>query len=282
MKAVRIIPRLDIKGPNLVKGIHLEGLRVLGKPSDFAKYYYENGADELLFMDVVASLYERNSLHDIISETAKSIFIPITVGGGLRTLEDIKSVLRAGADKVCLNTAAIKNPTLIKDASKMFGSSTIVVAIEAIKEPDGSYLAYTDNGREYTGVDVFDWAQKVAEYGAGEIVLTSVDREGTGLGYDTELVSKVAESVNIPIIAHGGAGKKEHVSDLLIKAQINSVLIASMFHYKFIQVNDSKASEKEGNVEFLSQKRNFQIIDSCDIGKLKVHLSENNIQTRRL
>jgi len=188
MKTVRIIPRLDIKGPNLVKGIHLEGLRVLGKPSDFARYYYESGADEIMFMDVVASLYERNSLHDIISETARSIFIPITVGGGLRSISDIKEVLRAGADKVCLNTAAINNPNLIKEATRMFGSSTIVVAIEAIKGNDGKYLAYTDNGREYTGVEVIEWAKKLDEMRVGEIVLTSVDREGTGEGFDMELI----------------------------------------------------------------------------------------------
>ncbi len=181
MQAVRVIPRLDIKGPNLVKGIHLEGLRVLGKPEDFAQYYYEQGADELLFMDVVASLYERNSLHDIISQTAKKIFIPLTVGGGLRTIEDIKNVLRAGADKVSLNTAAIKNPQIIRDASRKFGSSTIVVAIEAIKEADGTYRAYTDNGREHTGVEVVSWAKQVEELGAGEIIITSVDKEGTGM-----------------------------------------------------------------------------------------------------
>src|SRR5688500_18295799 len=148
----RIISRLDIKGPNLVKGIHLEGLRVLGKPEVAAKFYYENGADELIFQDTVASLYERNSLHEIISRTAKEIFIPLTVGGGIRTIDDIRSVLRAGADKVAINTAAIKNPAFITEASRMFGSSTIVVAIEAIRQSNGSYLAYVDNGREFTGV----------------------------------------------------------------------------------------------------------------------------------
>ena len=212
--SIRIIPRLDIKGPNLVKGIHLEGLRVLGKPSDFAKYYYESGADELLLMDVVASLYERNSLHDIITETAKNNFIPITVGGGIRNVNDIKKILRAGADKVCLNTAAIKNPEFIKQASREFGSSTIVVAIEAIKS-NGKYLAYTDNGREYTGLDVYDWAQKIAELGAGELVITSVDKEGTGNDFDTELISKINKLVTIPVIAHGGAGKKEDVVNLI-------------------------------------------------------------------
>jgi cyclase len=280
MKTVRIIPRLDIKGPNLVKGIHLEGLRVLGKPSDFAKFYYEQGADELLFMDVVASLYERNSLHDIISETAKSIFIPITVGGGLRSISDIKDVLRAGADKVCLNTAAINNPQLIKEASRMFGSSTIVIAIEAIKEPDGRYLAYTDNGREYTGVDVFQWAQEVDELGAGEIVITSVDNEGTGQGFDIELISKISNLVSIPIIAHGGAGKKEHTVTVFNECHINSVMISSLFHYQFIKQNDSKASTIEGNIVFLNQKREFHTFESCTINDLKENLILNNINCR--
>jgi cyclase len=280
MKSIRVIPRLDIKGPNLVKGIHLEGLRVLGKPSDFAKYYYDEGADELMFMDVVASLYERNSLHNIISETAKKIFIPITVGGGLRTIADIKDVLRVGADKVCLNTAAIKNPNLIKDASRMFGSSTIVVAIEAIKEPDGRYLAYTDNGREYTGIDVIDWAQKVDELGAGEIVITSVDKEGTGQGFDLELVSKISNLVSIPVIAHGGAGKKEDAVNLLKQGNVSSAMISSMFHYHFIKENESKASDLEGNVEFLNQKRNFHTFEPCKIKDLKKILIENQIECR--
>jgi len=280
MKTVRIIPRLDIKGPNLVKGIHLEGLRVLGKPSDFANFYYEQGADELMFMDVVASLYERNSLHEIISETAKNIFIPITVGGGLRNLSDIKEVLRVGADKVCLNTAVIKNPQLIKDASRMFGSSTIVVAIEAIRELNGNYFAYTDNGREYTGIDVFEWAQKVCDLGAGEIVVTSVDKEGTGQGYDLELISKIAQSVSIPIIAHGGAGKKEHVLDVFKEGIVGSAMISSMFHYDFLKEYDSSASTIEGNVEFLNQKRSFKAFKTCSINELKHALIHNNIECR--
>ena len=159
---IRIIPRLDIKGPNLVKGIHLEGLRVLGKPERFARYYYESGADELIYMDVVASLYGRNSLLDIISRTSNEVFIPLAVGGGLRTIDDIKTVLRAGADKVTLNTAAINRPELISEAARRFGSSTIVISIEAIKRPDGTYEAYTDNGRESSGVDACEWARAVA------------------------------------------------------------------------------------------------------------------------
>lgn len=279
-KFIRIIPRLDIKGPNLVKGIHLEGLRVLGKPADFAKYYYDNGADELMFMDVVASLYERNSLHDIIAETAKNKFIPITVGGGLRTISDIRDVLRVGADKVCLNTAVLKNPNLIKEASRKFGSSTILVAIEAIKEDDGRYLAYTDNGREYTGVDVFEWAQRIDEMGAGEIVVTSVDREGTGKGFDFNLISKINDLVSIPIIAHGGAGNKEDVVNLFKEDSTNAVMLSSLFHYHFIKNNESKVSSKEGNVEFLKQKRNFHTFTPCSIGELKNCLLDNNIDCR--
>lgn len=280
MKTTRIIPRLDIKGPNLVKGIHLEGLRVLGKPSDFAKYYYEQGADELMFMDVVASLYERNSLHDIITETAKKIFIPITVGGGLRSISDIKEVLRVGADKVCLNTAAIKNPQLIKEASRMFGSSTIVVAIEAIKEHEGKYLAYTDNGREFTGVDVFEWAQRVDELGAGEIVITSVDKEGTGEGFDAELIAKISSLVSIPVIAHGGAGKKQDVVDVLKACSPDAVMISSLFHYNFIKENESAASDLEGNVEFLKQKRSFHTFEPCSIVDVKKELLINEIECR--
>lgn len=280
MKTVRIIPRLDVKGPNLVKGIHLEGLRVLGKPSDFAKYYYETGADEVMFMDVVASLYERNSLHDIISETAKSIFIPITVGGGLRSISDIKEVLRAGADKVCLNTAAINNHQLIKDATRMFGSSTIVVAIEAIKESNGQYLAYTDNGREYTGVDVFEWAQKLDEMKVGEIVITSVDREGTGEGFDIDLISKISSLVSVPVIAHGGPGKKEDITPVFEKAKADAVAISSLLHYHHIKENESNNSKEEGNTEFLKQKRNFHTFQPCQIEDIKNHLMANNIACR--
>ena len=186
--SLRIIPRLDIKGPNLVKGMHLEGLRVLGKPEQFANYYYEQGADELIYQDVVASLYERNSLHEIISKTAKQIFIPLTVGGGLRTIQDISRVLRAGADKISINTAAHKDPDFITKASKKFGKSTIMVAIEAIRQNDGEYHAFTDNGRNRTGREVVYWARRVEQLGAGEILLTSVDKEGTGEGLELDLI----------------------------------------------------------------------------------------------
>ncbi len=281
MKNVRIIPRLDIKGPNLVKGIHLEGLRVLGKPEDFAKYYYEHGADELIFQDVVASLYERNSLHEIISRTAKNIFIPLTVGGGLRSIDDIKQVLRAGADKVSLNTAVIRNPNFIKEASLKFGSSTIVVAIEAIKQPDGRYFAFIDNGREETGIEVVSWAQKVEELGAGEIVITSVDREGTGEGYDFELIKKIADAVGIPVIAHGGASNINNVKEAITIGHADALAIASIFHYHVAeQFSNNGDSKEEGNTAFLKSGRNFGIIKPSSIEEVKEQLLESGISCR--
>lgn len=281
MNTVRIIPRLDIKGPNLVKGIHLEGLRVLGKPSDFAKFYYENGADELLYMDVVASLYERNSLHDIIVETSKNLFIPLTVGGGLRTVDDIKSVLRAGADKVALNTAAIKNPQIIKDASQKFGSSTIVVAIEAIQQPTGEYLCFVDNGRDYTGVEAVKWSQQVEELGAGEIIITSVDKEGTGKGFDINLIKSITDNVNIPVIAHGGAGKKEDFCDVLTKCDIDAVCGASVFHYECLKNFRSNFTDStEGNFDFLKSGESVKNIETASILDIKKHLKDKGIELR--
>lgn len=277
---IRIIPRLDIKGPNMVKGIHLEGLRVLGKPEDFARHYYESGADEIMYQDVVATLYERNSLEDIITKTAKEIFIPLTVGGGLRTIEDIKKVLRAGADKVSLNTAVIKDPEIIKKASRKFGSSTIVIAIEAIKQ-DGKYLAYTDNGRNYTGVEVLTWAKKCEELGAGEIFLTSVDREGTGQGFDIELVRMVSRAVSIPVIAHGGAGKLEHISDVIEDGKADAVSMASMLHYSFIETNKNFSGyEHEGNIEFLKSGRSNSRIKNAGIAEIKEYLASKGIDCR--
>jgi cyclase len=282
MENCRIIARLDIKGPNLVKGIHLEGLRVLGKPEDFAKYYYENGADELFYQDVVASLYERNSLHDIISTTAKKSFIPLTVGGGIRTIQDIREVLRAGADKVCINTAAIRNPKFISEAALKFGSSTIVVAIEAIKQPGGQYLAFVDNGREFTGVEVLAWARKVEELGAGEIVITSVDREGTGEGYDIELTKMVATSVTIPVIAHGGPGDLPHFADVCKNAKADALAVASVIHYDFIANRRSDMANKtEGNISFLKSGRtSFGKINPFSLKDIKNSLIAQGIQCR--
>jgi len=282
MENVRVIARMDIKGPNLVKGIHLEGLRVLGKPEDFARYYYENGADELFYQDVVASLYERNSLHDIVSRTAKDSFIPLTVGGGIRTIDDIREVLRAGADKVCINTAAIRNPKFIREAANKFGSSTIVVAIEAIRQQDGKYMAFIDNGREHTGVEVVSWAQQVEELGAGEIVITSVDNEGTGKGFDVVLTRSIAGTVGVPVIAHGGPGKKEHFADVLLEGKADAIAVASMIHYDLIAQHQSDMeSRTEGNVSFLKSGRiSFGSIVPAGLTAIKQHLKESNIPCR--
>ena len=279
---IRIIPRLDIKGPNLVKSVHLEGLRVLGKPEHFAEYYNESGADELIYMDAVASLYDRNSLVDIINRTAKKIFIPLTVGGGLRNIDDIRAVLQAGADKVSINTAAIKNPGIIKEASRRFGSSAIVVSIEAIRKEDGSYEAFIENGRQRTGRDVFEWALEVAELGAGEILILSIDREGTGKGYDIELTRRIAQSVSIPVIACGGAGTREHIFDVIQEGYADAVSVASILHYNFIRHYEIDDSEfhGEGNIDYMKKKYHLSNMDDATIPEIKEFLAEKGIECR--
>ncbi len=281
-RIIRIIPRLDIKGPNLVKGIHLEGLRVLGKPEVFSRFYYETGADELLYMDIVASLYDRNSLQAIIEKTAREVFIPLTVGGGLRSINDIRAALRAGADKVTLNTAVIKNPFIIKEASEKFGSSNIVVSIEAKKIGPHKYEAYIENGRESTGVDVFAWAEKVVGLGAGELIVTSIDQEGTGKGFDIELLKKVSSLVTVPVIACGGAGSDEHIKAVIQETSIDGVALASVLHYEYVNIrrqHDADYSE-EGNVEFLKSGGGFGNVQPLTIPQLKMYLSKHGIQCR--
>jgi cyclase len=219
---------------------------------------------------------------EIVSRTAKETFIPITVGGGLRTIGDIKEALRAGADKVSLNTAAIKEPNIIKEASLKFGSSTIVVSIEAIRQQDGRYLAYTDNGREYTGIEVLEWARRVEELGAGEILLVSIDREGTGSGYDLSLTKMVSEAVSIPVIACGGAGKLEDVKDVIDKGKADAVCLASILHYDFIKkrILDKKLFDSEGNIEYLKSGRSFSKIQTADLREIKAYLHNHNIGCR--
>ena len=281
-KKVRIIPRLDIKGPNLVKGIHLEGLRVLGKPENFAKYYYENGADELFFQDTVASLYERNNLNKIISLTANEIFIPLTVGGGIRNVDDIKNILRSGADKVAINTAAIKRPNFIKEASLQFGSSTIVVAIEAIKDNDGIYRAYVDNGREITGRSVLEWAQELEFLGAGELLITSVDNEGTGSGYNLELIQLIDNNVSIPVIAHGGCSGFSDICEIAVHTKCDAFCISSIFHYEIARkLNITDEYKIEGNIDFLSGNKIFNKFQTTTISELKIKLNKERIPVRK-
>ncbi|MGY4503307.1 cyclase [Bradyrhizobium sp. GM24.11] len=209
MSNLRIIPRLDIKGKNLIKGVQLEGLRVMGDPQEFALDYYRAGADELVYMDIVASLYGRNNLSDIIRRAADQVFIPITVGGGIRSVDDARHILRSGADKVAINTAAIARPELIGEVARHFGSQAMVLSIEAKQVAQGKWEAYTDNGRERTGLDVLQWARRGVEMGAGEILLTSVDREGTRKGFDIDLISQVSKLATVPVIASGGMGSIE-------------------------------------------------------------------------
>ena len=229
--ALRLIARLDIKGANLIKGIHLEGLRVVGDPQIHAAKYYQDGADEIIYMDTVASLYGRNNLVDVVSRATEHVFVPITVGGGIRSVEDARTLLRAGADKVAINTAAIKEPKLISQLSDVWGSSTIVLSIEAKKTGDKKWEAYTDNGRERTGLDVGQWAETGANLGAGEIFVTSVDQEGTRKGFDCELVAEITKRVDVPVIASGGFGSLDHLSQLVKTAKPTGVAIADSLHY---------------------------------------------------
>jgi cyclase len=249
MATIRLIPRLDIKGPNLIKGVHLEGLRVVGDPQEFARRYYEQGADELLYMDSVASLYGRNNLSDIVKRTVQDVFVPITVGGGVRSVEDVKHILRCGADKVAINTAAVADPDLISRVSKRFGRQCMVLSIEAKQQPDGRWEAYTDNGRERTGLDVVEWAQRAVELGAGEILLTSVDREGTGKGFDLKLIRAVSTVVPVPVIASGGMGSVEHLVDAVHSGRADAIAMADIIHYEKSDLLTIRRGAVEGGVE---------------------------------
>lgn len=236
---------MDIKGPNLIKAVSLEGLRIIGNPQEHAVRYYQQGADEIVYMDSVASLYGRNNLSDIVEKTAENVFVPITVGGGIRSVEDAKKLLRCGADKVAVNTAALNNPTLISELAEVFGSQCVVLSVEAKhKEDSRNWEAYSDNGREKSGVDVLEWCHKAVELGAGEILLTSVDREGTCKGFEDELVAQVANSVTVPVIASGGMGKLEHLHSV-IRAGADAVAVADVLHYKKLTMGDLHQSARE-------------------------------------
>jgi cyclase len=242
MSNLRIIPRLDIKGPNLIKGIRLEGLRVIGDPQEHAIRYYEAGADELVYMDIVASLYGRNNLSDIISRAAKNVFIPITVGGGIRSVDDARHILRSGADKVAINTAAIGRPALLTEVARRFGSQATVLSIEAKQVGPGKWEAYTDNGRERTGLDVLEWVRRGVELGAGEILLTAVDREGTRSGFDIDLVRTVCAAVPVPVIASGGMGSLEHFVSAAQQGNADAIAMADVLHYKRMSIGNIRAA----------------------------------------
>ncbi len=252
MSNVRLIPRLDIKGPNLIKGVHLEGLRVVGDPQEFAVAYYRAGADELIYMDIVASLYGRNNLSNIIQRAAENVFVPITVGGGIRSVDDARHALRSGADKVAINTAAVARPELISEVAYRFGSQAMVLSIEAKQVAPGQWEAYTDNGREKTGLDVVEWARRGVELGAGEILLPSVDREGTRRGFEIDLVRQVSRNVTVPVIASGGMGTTDHLIQAAREGEADAVAMADVLHYKRLQLTDIRRAAQEAGLSVRS------------------------------
>ena len=234
----RLIARLDIKGPNLIKGVHLEGLRVIGNPQDYAYRYYQQGADELIYMDAVASLYGRNHLAEIIKEAVKNIFVPLTVGGGIRYVEDAAAVLRSGADKVAINTAAVANPALITQIAEKFGNQCMVLSVEAKQLSNQRWEVLTENGRERSGRDVIEWVAEAVDRGAGEILLTSVDREGTRKGFDVDLLRAVSQSVTVPVIASGGMGRPEDAIAAVNNGGVDAIAMADILHYERATIGD--------------------------------------------
>lgn len=242
MRNIRLIARLDIKAPNLIKGVRLEGLRVLGDPKEFATRYYEAGIDEIIYMDIVASLYGRNGLGELLSRTARDVFIPITVGGGIRTVDDVRAMLRAGADKVAINTAAVTRPELVTEVATQFGSQCMVLSVEAKRTGADKWEAYTDNGRERTGLDVVDWVKRGCALGAGEILLTSVDQEGTRKGFDIDLLEAVTAVSTSPVIASGGMGTTEHMHAALLRGGVDAIAMADVLHYDRLPLSELRAS----------------------------------------
>lgn len=240
MYAKRIIPCLDLKDGRVVKGTNFVGLRDAGDPVEAAIEYNKQGADELVLLDITASSDARNIMVDIVTRVARSIFIPFTVGGGIRTVDDFTAILRAGADKVSVNSAALKNPQIISDAAYKFGSQCVVVAMDAKRTDKGNWTLYLNGGRVDTGIDALEWAKKVESLGAGEILLTSMDCDGVKEGYDLELTRTISENVNIPVIASGGAGKMSHFYDAFTEGKADAVLAASLFHFKEITIPDLK------------------------------------------
>jgi imidazole glycerol-phosphate synthase subunit HisF len=230
MLTKRIIPCLDVKAGRVVKGVKFQNLADVGDPPALAERYELEGADEIVFLDITATLEARKTMHDIARRTAERLFIPLTIGGGVRTYQDVKETLRAGADKISLNTAAVQTPQVITEASRDFGAQCVVIAIDTKRE-GGKHRVFTHAGSKPTGLDTIEWARKVAELGAGEILLTSIDADGTTNGYDLEVTSAVAEAVPIPVIASGGCGSAEHILDVLTKGKADAALAASIFHY---------------------------------------------------
>ncbi len=250
MHTIRVIPCLDVNNGRVVKGVNFVNLRDAGDPVEIATAYDKAGADEVVFLDITASSDGRHTVVDMVREVAKKLFIPFTVGGGIRTVDDFKEILREGADKVSVNSAAIKRPELIKEAAEKFGSQCVVLAIDAKRRANGEgWTIYLNGGRVDTGIDAVEWAKKGEELGAGEILLTSMDCDGTKAGFDVELTRAVSDAVNIPVIASGGAGALEHFSDAVIDGHADAVLAASLFHFKELEINEVKKHMQDKGID---------------------------------
>ncbi|HFI0019337.1 TPA: imidazole glycerol phosphate synthase subunit HisF [Streptococcus suis] len=249
MLAKRIIPCLDVKDGRVVKGVNFVNLTDVGDPVDAAKAYYEAGCDELVFLDITATHEERDTTVDMVRRVAEQVFIPFTVGGGIRSVEDMTKMLKAGADKVSVNSSAVANPQLIADCAEKFGNQCVVVAIDAKKVEDGSWHVFVAGGRKDTGIDLLDWAKKVVYLGAGEILLTSMDKDGTKSGFDIEMLNAVANVVTVPIIASGGAGNSQHILEVFEQTPATGALAASIFHYGEVSIADTKQAMRQSGIE---------------------------------
>ena len=271
---IRIIPKLDIKNHNLVKGINLEGLRVLGNPRKFAETYYKEGVDEIIYHDVVASLYQRNNLTSLIKNTSENIFLPMLAGGGIKDVNEVEAILKSGADRVFLNTAAIDNPNIIDDIVKKFGSSTLVVSLEVIKS-DNKFICRKDFGREETTKELVSWITEVEIRGAGEIIVTSIDKDGTGLGFDLALAEKISKNVKVPYILNGGISSIKQIEDLLNCSNPSGIAIGSALHYSYIDQSFKKKDSLDGNIDFLRKNKNY-----INFGKLKISNIKNYLKKK--
>ena len=249
MLAKRIIHCLDVKDGRVVKGVNFVNLNDVGDPVDAAKAYYEAGCDELVFLDITATHEERDTTVDMVRRVAEQVFIPFTVGGGIRSVEDMNKMLKAGADKVSVNSSAVANPQLIADCAEKFGNQCVVVAIDAKKVEDGSWHVFVAGGRKDTGIDLLDWAKKVVSLGAGEILLTSMDKDGTKSGFDIEMLNAVANVVTVPIIASGGAGNSQHILEVFEQTPATGALAASIFHYGEVSIADTKQAMRQSGIE---------------------------------
>ena len=279
----RIISKLDIKGPNLVKGVNLEGLRVLGEPSLFAKKYFNQMIDEIIYHDCVASLYDRKSFLELIKKTSSNIFIPISVGGGIKSLKDIEKVLSSGADKVFINSAAIKKPKFLIEATKRFGSSNICLSIETIKNHNNEFICLSNYGREFSNKKLFDWFCEAQQLGVGEVVVTSISRDGMGNGFDEEILELIYDKINIPFVFHGGAGNEKQIFDILKYDKVSGVALSSVLHYSLIRAKDfnfEKDIKEEGNINFLKNSEDTFNFKKINIISLKKYLKKKGIDVR--